>query len=236
MQTKSVPVIKVEGVHKKLGKQQILKDINLQIAKGEIFGLLGPNGAGKSTLLSIITNILKPDKGTIFINNKKQSEFKNYKMIGYVPQEIALYPSLSAYDNLIFWANMYNLKNKKKLAYEILEFLSLTDVAKKPVFNFSSGMKRRLNIGISLIHSPDIIILDEPTVGIDLASKTIILKKILELKKQGKTFIFTTHNPDEPYKICDKIGVLKEQRIQHVGRLENVLAFYNKKSIEDLMT
>lgn len=236
MQTKSVPVIKVEGVHKKLGKQQILKDINLQIAKGEIFGLLGPNGAGKSTLLSIIANILKPDKGTIFINNTKQSEFKNYQMIGYVPQEIALYPSLSAYDNLIFWANMYNLKNKKKLADEILEFLSLTDVAKKPVFNFSSGMKRRLNIGISLIHSPDIIILDEPTVGIDLASKTIILKKILELKKQGKTFIFTTHNPDEPYKICDKIGVLKEQGIQHVGRLENVLSFYNKKSIEDLMT
>lgn len=236
MLTKSMPVIKVEGVHKKLGKQQILKDINLQIEKGEIFGLLGPNGAGKSTLLSIIANILKPDKGTIFINNTKQSEFKNYQIIGYVPQEIALYPSLSAYDNLIFWANMYSLKNKKELAYEILEFLSLTDVAKKPVFNFSSGMKRRLNIGISLIHNPDIIILDEPTVGIDLASKTIILKKILELKKQGKTFIFTTHNPDEPYKICDKIGVLQEQRIQHVGRLENILALYNKKSIEDLMT
>lgn len=236
MISEHIPVIEVDGVSKKLGKKYVLKNISFSIEKGEILGLLGPNGAGKSTLLYIIANILKPNTGNIFINGKKHNELKKLNTIGFVPQEIALYPSLTAYDNLAFWANMYNLKNKKEKIYETLDFICLTDVAKTPVFKFSSGMKRRLNIGVSLIHNPDIIILDEPTVGIDLASKSIILKKILALKKMGKTFIFTTHNPDEPYKICDKIGVLKEQTIQQIGNLENILSLYNKESIEALMT
>jgi ABC-2 type transport system ATP-binding protein len=228
--------IQADQIHMKYGKKKVLKDISLQVHPGEVFGLLGPNGAGKSTLLSIIANVRRPSSGNVYLNGEHQSSPSVKNQIGYVPQEISLYPTLSAEENLLFWANIYRVENKKRKMEEILDFLSLTDVAKLPVYQYSSGMKRRLNIGISLIHNPDILILDEPTVGIDLSSKLIILNKILALKKTGKTFIYTTHHPDEPHKICDRIGVLKNGELQYTGKIENVLYFFNKKSIEEIMS
>jgi ABC-2 type transport system ATP-binding protein len=228
--------IQTDHINMEYRKKKVLKDINLTVYQGEVFGLLGPNGAGKSTLLSIMANVLKPSSGNIFLLGDKNPKNSIQKTIGFVPQEIALYPTLSAKENLLFWANIYHVEDKKQKTEEILDFLSLSDVAKIAVNRYSSGMKRRLNIGISLIHNPDILILDEPTVGIDLDSKLIILNKILALKKTGKTFIVTTHNPDEPYKICDRVGILKKGELQYTGKIENILSFFNKKSLEEIMS
>lgn len=210
------------------GKKEILKNINLEINEGEVFGMLGPNGAGKSTLFSIMASILKPKLGTIWV--------KEGLKIGYVPQEIALYQSLSAYDNLQFWANVYGIDNKKERIYTLLDFLNLTEVAHNNVFKFSTGMKRRLNIGVALIHNPDIIIMDEPTVGIDLHSKLLVLEEITKLKEYGKTFIYTTHNPDEPEKICDRIGLLRDGFLEGIGSIDEMKKKFGKNSIEELMS
>lgn len=227
--------IQLKDISMQFGKKTILQNIHLNILRGEIFGLLGPNGAGKSTLISIIAGILKPTSGSVSIHGLDTFKYHRDHRIGYIPQEISLFQSLSVQDNLAFWANLYRLSDKKKKIDEVIDFFQLNALSKQPVYTLSSGMKRRLNLGVALLHNPDIMLMDEPTVGIDLSSRTLILNRILALKKLGKTFLFTTHHPDEPYKICDKIGMLKDKTIQYTGRLENVLQFYQLKSIEQLM-
>ena len=220
-------ILSLENVGLSYGKKEILKDVSLKILQGEVFGILGPNGVGKSTLLSILAGILKPKAGKISI--------KEGLTIGYVPQEIALYSALSAFDNLLFFAAIYGIRNKKERVQSLLDFLDLAKISKTPLAKLSIGMKRRINIGAALLHDPDIIVMDEPTVGIDLSSKRVILEEINRLKEQGKTFVFTTHHPDEPEKICNRIGLLKNGILEACGSIKEVKEITGKNTLEELM-
>lgn len=197
--------------------------INLEISEGEIFSLLGPNGAGKTTTISILSTLLTPTAGTIKIGGydvqKQPVEAK--KLIGVVPQDIALYPSLSAQQNLDFFGRMYGLSGKalQHRVDEILELIDLKDRGGDAVQEYSGGMKRRVNIGVGLIHHPKMVFLDEPTVGIDPQSRRKILDTVKELNNQGMTVLYTTHYMEEAEELSDRIAIIDHGTIIGLGTL-----------------
>ncbi len=186
--------------------------LDLQIFKGDIFGLLGPNGAGKTTTISMLCGLIKPDSGNIQINgfNQDKNPTKIKQIIGVVPQELAIYNELTATENLQFFGRMYGLGGKylKNKIEFYLEKFSLTEKAHKLVSTFSGGMKRRLNLIAGLLHSPKILFLDEPTVGIDVQSKNVIIEYLKELNKEGTTIIYTSHLMEEAENFCTNISII----------------------------
>ncbi|MGL5414746.1 MAG: ABC transporter ATP-binding protein [Clostridium sp.] len=218
--------LKIEGLRKSFGDFVAVENLNLSVKEGEIFGLLGPNGAGKSTSIGIICGLLKPTKGSISIlgtDTTKGMKGKN-KEIGLVPQEIALYGQLTAYENLKFFGELYGLRGKilSEKIDEVLDFIGLKDVKDKKANDFSGGMKRRLNIGCALVHSPKLVIMDEPTVGIDPQSRNHILESVKKLNKQGVTVIYTTHYMEEIEAICNRIAIIDKGRVIAEGSKEEV--------------
>ena len=209
--------IQAKNLQKDFGEVFAVQGIDFEVQRGEIFSLLGPNGAGKSTTISMISGLLKPTGGEIEVmgNSVKDEAILTKSAIGVVPQEIALYEDLSARENLTFWGKMYGIRGDalKKRVEEILEVLGLSDRAKGRVGKFSGGMKRRLNIGIALIHKPDIVIMDEPTVGIDPQSRRNILDKVMELNQQGMTVLYTTHYMEEAQELSDHIAIMDHGKI-----------------------
>ncbi|MFS0863600.1 ABC transporter ATP-binding protein [Fredinandcohnia sp. 179-A 10B2 NHS] len=205
-------MLAVENIKKSYGKKEVIHGITFSVKKGESFGLLGPNGAGKSTTISMISGLQSIDSGDITINgvSVKKEPMKSKKLIGVVPQDIALYPTISAMENLVFWGKMYGLSGKhaKQKAKEVLEIVGLTDRAKDKVGTFSGGMKRRVNIGAALMHNPELLIMDEPTVGIDPQSRNHILETVKMLNKQGMTVIYTSHYMEEVDFLCERIGIV----------------------------
>ncbi|WP_425482011.1 ABC transporter ATP-binding protein [Cytobacillus depressus] len=205
-------VLTLSNVKKRFGEHEVVKGITLNIEKGEAFGLLGPNGAGKSTTISMICGLIPYQEGDIFVDglSVKNNPQLVKKKIGVVPQDIALYPTMSAIDNLIFWGRMYGLKNKeaKTRAKEVLELVGLTDRAKDKIATFSGGMKRRINIGAALMHKPELLIMDEPTVGIDPQSRNHILETVKSLNEQGMTVIYTSHYMEEVEFLCKRIAII----------------------------
>jgi len=218
--------LEIRNVSKKFGNIQAVDDVGFDVQNGEVFGLLGPNGAGKSTLISIMTTLLKPDKGDVIINghnlNRKSSEAK--RILGFVPQEIALYPTLTARENLMFWGRMYNLKGTllKERVEEALEIAGLTDRAKGRIDTYSGGMKRRINIAAALLHKPKILIMDEPTVGIDPQSRNHILETVVKLNKEGMTVIYTSHYMEEVEYLCTRIAIMDHGKIIATGSKEEL--------------
>jgi ABC-2 type transport system ATP-binding protein len=187
-------------------------DLDLAIADGEIFGLLGPNGAGKTTLISMLSSLLKPTSGSFRVNGLTFQENKNdlKQIIGVVPQEYALYPSLTAYENLAYFGSMYGLQGGR-LKDEILHQLSilgLIDFANKKISTFSGGMKRRINLISSILHQPKILFLDEPTVGVDVQSKNVIIDHLRQLNTSGTTIIYTSHHLNEAEHFCSRVGII----------------------------
>lgn len=233
------PIISVQNVTKQYRKRKALNNISFDIKKGEIFGLIGPNGAGKSTFISLLATINKPDFGDILVDGKSivKTPGRVRGRIGYVPQEIALYPMLSAYENLEFWAGIYGLKGdqKKRRILSVLDYLKLLDRKADKVKTFSGGMKRRLNIAASLLHKPEILIMDEPTAGVDVLSRTTIAKMIKELKQNNCTIIITSHYIDELELLCDKLAILSKGCLLHTGSLEDILKKTGMESLEALM-
>lgn len=232
-------VISVNQITKRYGKRKALQELDFDIEKGEIFGLIGPNGAGKSTFISLLATINKPDSGDIVVDGlsiRKDPE-KIRKKIGYVPQEIALYPMLSAYENLDFWAGIYSIpKEQKKHRIEsALRYLKLLDRAHDKVKTYSGGMKRRLNIAASLLHRPEILIMDEPTAGVDVLSRACIADMIKELKSLGCTIIITSHYIDELELLCDKLAVLNAGKLLYTGSLSEILQRTGMDNLEKLM-
>jgi ABC-2 type transport system ATP-binding protein len=233
------PIIEVKNLTKKYGKFIALNDINLEIEKGEIFGLVGPNAAGKSTFISILTGLIKPTGGDIFVKGfsvlKNSSKIKS--LLGYVPQDVALYPMLSGLDNLNFWAGIYGLKGqeKKKRINDVLSIVQLEDRARQKVDEYSGGMKRRLNIAVALIHNPEIIIMDEPVVGVDVLSKKFILDALKDLKKSGRTILITSHYINELAELCDRIALLDRGRIKMSGQVKDILKHYGTENLEEVM-
>lgn len=232
-------IVEVKGLSKKFGKLAALDNLNFEIYKGEIFGLLGPNGAGKSTFISILTTLCKPTKGDVTIKGCSllEQSGKIKKSIGFVPQDIALYPMLSGLDNLNFWAGIYGLSGslKKERINEVLSIVRLGDRAKDRVENYSGGMKRRLNIAVSLLHHPEILIMDEPTVGVDIQSRKYILDAIEGLRKEGRTVIFTSHYIDEMESLCDRLAIIDRGIIKSIGTVKELKDSYGMESIEDIM-
>ncbi|WP_243297695.1 ABC transporter ATP-binding protein [Bacillus litorisediminis] len=230
-------LINVQDVKKKYGKHESLKGISFSIEKGEVFGLIGPNGAGKSTLLSIMATILQPTAGTIIIDGKdvKKQAKDIRRRLGFVPQDLALWPELTVEENMIFWSKLTNPKVDKSELLGHCEQVGLKEKWKTKVSALSGGMKRKLNIAVALIHQPSIIIMDEPTVGIDIQSKRDINHYIQHLAKAGKTIVYTTHDAGEILRMCDRIGILNQGELKFIGTISQAMEKADSESLEDVL-
>jgi ABC-2 type transport system ATP-binding protein len=211
------PTVSVEHLRKSFGDVEVVKGITFQIPRGEFFGLLGPNGAGKTTTIGMLTGLIEPTGGRILIdgNDFFQNPLRSKAKMGFVPQAFALYPTLCALDNLTFFARLYGLRKgrlKERIA-AVLDLVGLTDRAKQTVDTFSHGMKRRLNIAVGLLHEPDLLILDEPTVGVDTQSRNAILETLQGLNQSGVTILYTTHYIEEAEKLCHRVGIMDQGKM-----------------------
>ena len=212
--------------------------VSFDIAEGEIFSLLGPNGAGKSTTISMLSCLLKPSGGDASIaGHSVTSDAQAVKeLIGVVPQDIALYPDMSARENLVFWGKMYGLSGAElhKRVDEVLELIALTDRQKDRVEKYSGGMKRRVNIGVALLHKPRVLYLDEPTVGIDPQSRRSILDGILALRDQGMTILYTTHYMAEAQELSDRVGIVDHGKMIAAGTHEELVKIVGEEAHVEL--
>ncbi|MGG3451102.1 ABC transporter ATP-binding protein [Domibacillus aminovorans] len=225
--------VSIRHVSKQFGKQQVLKEISLEIMEGEIFGLLGPSGAGKTTLVKQLAGLDTPTSGENFLLQEKMPSLKLIEKVGYMAQSDALYGELSAKENLQFFSALYGLKGKQQQQRieEVMKLVHLSDHLHKLVSNYSGGMKRRLSLAIALLHEPEILILDEPTVGIDPVLRKSIWEAFNELKNKGTTLIVTTHVMDEAEK-CDRLGMIRDGRLIAVGTPEELKQKTNSATIE----
>jgi ABC-2 type transport system ATP-binding protein len=221
-------IVRIEDVTKKFGDVTAVDKMNLTIEHGEIFGLLGPNGAGKSTAINMLTGLLTMDKGKIYILDKdvrKDSMFTK-RNTGIVPQEVAIYEDLSALENVKFFASLYGLRGREleNAAKEALEFTGLSDNTKTRPKSFSGGMKRRLNIACAIAHKPKLIIMDEPTVGIDPQSRNHILQSVKKLNEMGCTIIYTSHYMEEVEEICTRVAIMDHGKMIAIGTKDELKA------------
>ncbi|MGI6172439.1 MAG: ATP-binding cassette domain-containing protein [Christensenellales bacterium] len=216
-------MLKVSKLVKRYGDNLAVSDISFSVTPGEIYGLLGPNGAGKSTTINIITGLIRKDGGTVTVGGMDLDKSLNQVkyLLGVVPQDLAIYNDLTAYQNVSFFGGLYGLKGAelKRQAMETLALVGLEDKAKSKVKTFSGGMKRRLNIACGLVHRPKMLILDEPTVGIDPQSRNHIMESILKLNKDGMTILYTTHYMEEAEQLCNRIAIMDMGQIVAQGNL-----------------
>lgn len=219
-------MINVQGLSKRFGELRAVDRISFGVMPGELFGFLGPNGAGKTTTISMVSGLLRPDEGTISIGeyNLWESPRQAKRLLGLVPQEVALYEEFTARENLFFWGGLYGL-SRAELAPSIdqtLQLVGLAERAREPVGRFSGGMKRRLNLAIGLVHRPKVLLLDEPTVGIDPQARNAILEIIRGIAHEGTTVLFTTHHLEEAEKLCDRIAILDHGKILQTGSVREL--------------
>lgn len=216
-------MLQIKNLTKFYGKRAVLQDLNLNIKQGEIYGLLGANGAGKTTTINIICGLLNYDDGLVNINGENLSARSKY-LLGVAPQENLLYPQLSCAENLSFFGKIYGLKGTKlkSAINRCLQGVNLLDRKDNAVDTLSGGMQRRVNIAVALIHNPKLLILDEPTTGLDIEARYEIWQLITSLKEEGMTILLTTHLLDEAQKLCDRIGIIKNGEIIAEGILEEL--------------
>jgi linearmycin/streptolysin S transport system ATP-binding protein len=214
-------ILQVQDLVKKYGDFTAVKGISFDIEEGEIFSLLGPNGAGKTTTISMLSTLYTPTSGDAVIGGHSVTKdpMAVRHVIGVVPQDIALYEDLTAQENLVFWGQMYGLSGKPLATRvaEVLEQIGLTDKAKNRVKTYSGGMKRRVNIGVGLLHKPRLLFMDEPTVGIDPQSRRAILDTVKDLNKQGMTLLYTTHYMEEAEELSDRVGIIDHGELIAIG-------------------
>ena len=232
---KGVPtMLEIKNLTKTYGDVVALDRLSLDLKKGEVLGLLGPNGAGKTTLISILSGTVGGFTGTVNFQGRNlfaDREIKN--RLGIVPQDMAFYDELSAMDNLLFWGGLYDVPRAdlKKRAAELLELVELAARAKEPVKNYSGGMKRRLNTAIGLLHKPDLLLLDEPTVGIDVQAKVSILDIIRDVGAAGTAVIFTTHQLAEVETTCSRVAIMDRGRVLAQGTLEELVRIVGERDV-----
>jgi len=230
-------VLDLINVKKYFKDNRAVDGISFQVNEGEILGLIGANGAGKSTTISMIATLSIPDSGNIYYDGQDIVKHPDImrRNLGYVPQEVALYPSLSGIDNLLFWGKANHVRGKRLInrIQEVSKIINLTEeVLYKKVSSYSGGMKRRLNIGAALIHEPKLVIMDEPTVGLDVESRNQILDAVTALKKQGTSIIYAGHYMEEMEKLCDKICVIEQGKCILFG--DKAVLLEKNKSLEQL--
>jgi ABC-2 type transport system ATP-binding protein len=230
--------IQVSNLHKSFGEIKAVQGVSFDVEPGEIFGLLGPNGAGKTTTISMLATLLRPDEGdaSIMGHSLRHDPMAVKSVLGVVPQEIALYEDLSARENLTFWGKMYGLRGTglRQRVNEVLELIGLSDRANGRVSTFSGGMKRRVNIGVALLHKPEVIYMDEPTAGIDPQSRRNILDSVVTLKDQGMTVLYTTHYMEEAQELCNHIAIMDHGQIIACGTHEELVQLVGEQTRIDL--
>lgn len=237
----SKPIVEINHLHKifKGNDEPALKDVSLTIQQNEVFGLLGPNGAGKTTLISILCGLINPTNGSVRIDGKAldQNLMDIKQIIGVVPQDIALYPTLTAIENLEFYGAMYGLSGKDlKDRIEIwLHKLGLTKASHRQVQTYSGGMKRRVNLIAGILHQPKVVFLDEPTVGVDVQSRNVIIEHLKELNQAGTTIIYTSHHMEEAEDFCTRIAIIDYGNILTLGTPKELIAnTANARDLEDV--
>ncbi|XOQ15204.1 MAG: ABC transporter ATP-binding protein [Shouchella clausii] len=232
-------MLELEGVSKSFAAVEAVKNVHLHVRQGEAVGLLGPNGAGKSTLIDMLTTLTKPTAGEIRFEGKPvANQLKPFRnRIGVVPQEIALFQELSAEENLLFFGKLYKLEKAalKKRVAELLDLMELTNRKKEPVRTFSGGMKRRLNLAVALIHKPEYLILDEPTVGIDPHSRRHLLDFIKDLQEhKGLTILYTSHYMEEVEFLCNRIYIVDRGSVIAEGTQSEIKRIISPQSTYEL--
>lgn len=219
-------MIRVHELQKSFGELRAVDGISFEVPEGELFGLLGPNGAGKTTTLSIISGLLKPDRGTATIAGIDiwQSPKEAKRLLGLVPQDLALYEELSARENLLFWGSLYRIPRPTlKANVDLwLDRVGLSDRAREPVAKFSGGMKRRLNLACGLVHEPKVLLLDEPTVGIDPQARNTVLEIVRSIARDGTTILFTTHHMEEAESLCNRIAIMDHGKVLETGSVQEL--------------
>jgi ABC-2 type transport system ATP-binding protein len=228
-------MIEARSVSKSFGNIEAVKNVSFTIDRGQIFGILGPNGAGKSTIVNILNTLLKPDEGDVIIDgiNIRDDGDLIKLIMGVVPQEIALYEELSAYENLMFWGGLYDIP-KPELRKNVENTLQIVDLVNRKddrIKTFSGGMKRRINIACSLLHNPKVLVLDEPTVGVDPQNRNHIFEVIERLHNEGMTIIYTTHYMEEAERFCDKIAIIDSGSIIAQGTLKELREISDVKDL-----
>jgi ABC-2 type transport system ATP-binding protein len=215
------PALVCENLVKRYGDKTVVNDVSFHIEEGEAYGLLGPNGAGKSTTISMIVGLLAPNEGAVTVGGISMAEDPQAakRLIGYVPQEIALYPELTARENLRYFGRLYGIPRKElatRMA-EVLDMVDLADRAEDRVETYSGGMKRRTNIAVALLHKPRLLILDEPTVGVDPQSRVAILDGVEKLVDEGMSLLYTSHYMEEVERIATRVGIIDRGEIKADG-------------------
>jgi ABC-2 type transport system ATP-binding protein len=222
------PILEVFDLVKKYGDLTAVNGISFEVQEGEIFSLLGPNGAGKTTTISILSTLFSPTAGDAFVcgHSVTKDPMAVKRAIGVVPQEIALYEDLTALENLNFWGQMYGLAGKELSIRidEVLEKIDLRERAKQRIKTYSGGMKRRVNIGVGLLHKPRLLFMDEPTVGIDPQSRRAILDSVKELNRAGMTILYTTHYMEEAQELSDRVGIIDYGQLIALGTQKELTA------------
>ncbi len=239
-ETASPPLYAIEALSlvKQFSRATALDHFSLHVQSGEFFGLLGPNGAGKTTTISILTDRLRADQGTLSILGLSYGGNRRHikKHIGLVPQEIALYETLTARENLSFFGKCYGCRGQqlKERVQRGLVFAGLTDRSNRLVRTFSGGMKRRLNLAAGLLHDPQVLFLDEPTVGIDTQSRHLIHRQLIELNRAGMTIIYTTHYMEDAMELCSRIGIMDKGKLLQAGKPADLLEQNQCTNLEEL--
>jgi len=222
------PMLDCRGLRRRYGNLTAVDGVGFHISPGETYGLLGPNGAGKTTTISMIAGLLDRDDGEVTVDGQPMSPqaVRAKAAIGYVPQELALYPDLSARENLMFFARLYGMStaDAKRRSADVLEVTGLTDRAGDQTKKYSGGMKRRLNIGIGLLHRPKLLILDEPTVGVDPQSRNAILESVEGLSGEGMAVLYTTHYMEEAERLCDRVGIIDHGKLIAEGTRDELVS------------
>jgi len=228
-------MLAVRNLSKHYGDVRAVDGVSFEIPSGVIFGLLGPNGAGKTTIISMVAGLVPPATGSIHVDGMDLAAepSKVKARLGVVPQEIALYEDLTARENLDFWGGIYGLRGKEKSARrdELLELVGLSDRAREPVKQFSGGMKRRLNLAMGLVHRPKLVLLDEPTVGIDPQARINILKVVRDIVDSGTTLLYTTHYLEEAEDLCDELAIMDDGKIHAQGSIDELKSSLGEGSV-----
>ncbi len=224
-------VLTAEGLKKTFGDLVAVNDVSFSIDRGETFGLLGPNGAGKTTSISMVAGLLESDAGTVTVAGEEitTSSVKGKGAIGLVPQDLAIYPDLTARENLRFFGRLYGIDQLDDRVDDVLGVIGLSDRAGDLTKEFSGGMKRRLNIGIGLLHRPELLILDEPTVGVDPQSRNAILESVEALSVEGMAVLYTTHYMEEAERLCDRVAIIDEGQVKAEGTRRELVSMVGGK-------